>query len=663
MTGDGFPTGAQPSGEGGWWTTIGGSVDKLISGGIFNAPVFMGTERDLLPTVPIEPRELDRYITTFFEHPQFAEARATLERESAVALLGPKGCGRRTTGTVLLASLGVVPERVVLDAEDLERQLEIAAGHGYLLDLDEDADELTAKAGVWIARLVAQLRAMNSYLVVRASDDSWRSLSLGDAVHVTPLAAPGAISVFRTHLAAMTSVPVAEDWAQREQIDRCLAAAAPQEGVRMAQITAKTSTLQIPDEQKVSQVIAEYTNWKDQLAEWFRKSTGPECGYQRALLLAVAALEGAPAATVFAAADALAKIVELPRQPGGALAGPDANELVGQAEAQLKHDASIDFARPAYGNSVLDHVWSQRPQLHADMREWLIRTAVAADEGSGLAARALTGLAIRQREPDLVYVAARKWAQEDASRHELAIPELTTAALSDEIGRDVRRKLYDWAGKSNTGEATLLAVVGVCAGPLARLYPQIALTRLRNLVVRPIPNVQEELFNSLTTLVREPALYPSVVAEVARWVSEKNPRRSAGLRAFLRLATPGELGQIAILARATQRDRGLLGDLWHEALRDEGTDGVAGAAAVLASAWLDVAALGQVPWELVLDTLAGSCRSSVDVGLLAGIAFAGVGSRDSNPARWDIGTELVRRTWERDPILASPAPASTTERS
>jgi hypothetical protein len=657
MTSDGFPTGAQPGGDGGSWMTIGGNVDKLISGGTFHAPVFMGPERDVLPTVPIEPSEIHDYLATFFEHPQFADARTTLERESAIALIGQEGCGRRTTGTVLLASLGVRPKRVVLDAEDLERQLEIASGHGYLLDLDEDADELTTKAGVWIGRLVAQLREMNSCLVVRADDDSWRALGLGDAVHVTRLTAPSAISVFRSHLAAMTSIPVADDWAQREPVRGCLANAAPPEGVRMARITAKASALQIPEDQKLGLAIAEYTNWTDRLTEWFRQTTGPTHGYQRALLLAVAALEGAPAATVFAAADALGSIVELPPEPGGALAGPDAKELVGQAQAELSQDGSVSFARPAYGSSVLDHVWSQRPQLHTDLRAWLIGIPARADEGSGLAARALARLAIRQREPDLLYAGARQWAQESASRQEFAIPQLTEAALSEEIGRDVRRKLYDWARNSNTGEATLLAVAGVCAGPLARQYPQIALTRLRNLVVRPNQAVQEEVFDGLTTLARDPALYPSVVAEVARWMTEQKPRRSAGLRAFLRLATPGQAGQIAILAQASQRDSGLLGELWHEALRDEGTDGVAEAAAVLASGWLDVAAVGKVPRELVLETLAGSCRSSIDVGLLAGIAFAGVGSRDSNPARWDIGIDLVRRTWERDPILASPAPA------
>src|SRR5262245_2313374 len=116
MTGDGFSATAQPIAGDSPRTTIGGNVSRLISGGTFHGPVYMGIERDLLVAVPIDPNEVERRRMTFVEQPQFAEARMALEKESAVALLGQPGCGRRTTGTVLLAILGVVPKRVVLDA-------------------------------------------------------------------------------------------------------------------------------------------------------------------------------------------------------------------------------------------------------------------------------------------------------------------------------------------------------------------------------------------------------------------------------------------------------------------------------------------------------------------------------------------------------------------
>jgi hypothetical protein len=648
VTADGVPTETQPGAGGGTFTTIGGDVRSLISGGENYGNIFMGGERDILAAVRIEPSEVERCRATFVDHPQVAEAMAALQNKSAVALLGPPGCGRRTTGTVLLARRGIVVNRVVLDAEDLGRQLEITQGHGYLLDLDEDRDQLTLKTGVWIGRLVAQLRAVNSCLVVRAHDRSWRALGLSeDALHITHLTNPPARSVFRRHLATMTSEPVAEDWEQRELIGHHLAGATPPDGVRMAKIVAKTIATQISADQQLSRVISEYTNWKAELAAWFEKTTGPGHGYERALLLAAAALEGAPASTVFAAADGLARIVELPREPGGPLAGADASELVNQIEAELRV-RSIWFTRPAYATSVLDHVWNQRPQLHKDLREWLASVPTSGDEDTGRAARALTMLAIRQHDASLISAAARRWAEESASRRDLAATELTHAALSEEIGRDVRRQLYDWA-RTSAGEPTHLTVAAVCRGSLARQYPQIALTRLRNLVVRPSVIVQESVFESLNVLVRDRVLYSSVTSEVARWVNEEEPRRSAGLQAFLRLATPGEDGEIAILSGVGEQNLGLLANLWRAALRD---DKQASAAARLASRWLDVAARDQAPRESVIEILARSCQSSIDVGRIAYIAFAEVGSKDSDPARYDIATELVQRTWERDPIYA-----------
>lgn len=646
MTAEGVPAETQPPAGGGSWTTISGSVRSLISGGEIYGNIFMGAERDILAAVPIDQKEVERSQTTFVDHPQVAEATAALQNQSAITLLGRPGCGRRTTGTVLLARRSAVVERVVLDAEDLGRQLETTQGHGYLLDLDEDRDQLTPKTGAWIGRLVAQLRAMNSCLVVRAHERSWRALGLSnDALHAIHLTSPPALSVFRRHLAAMTSEPAAEDWEQREPICRHLAAATPPDGVRMAHIVAKTIPAQISVDQQLNQVISEYTNWAAELAAWFQKTTGPGHGYKRALLLAAAALEGAPASTVFTAADGLARIVELPREPGGPLAGADASELVRQIEAELK-DRSIRFPRPAYAASVLDHVWHQRPQLHKDLREWLAAVPASGDEDSECAAEALTMLAIRQHDASLISGAARRWAEEAASRRDLAVTELTRAALSDEIGRDVRRQLYDWA-RTSVGEPTQLTVAEVCRGPLARQYPQIALTRLRNLVLRTNVIVRESVFESLAALVRDPALYSTVTSEVARWVNEDEPRRSAGLQAFQRLATPGEDGQVAILPGVGEPNLDLLADLWRVALRDGKQ---AGAAARLASRWLDVAARDQAPREPVVEILARSCKSSIDAGRISFIAFAEVGPSDSDPARYDIATELVQRAWERDPV-------------
>ena len=58
-------------------------------------------------------------------------------------------------------------------------------------------------------------------------------------------------------------------------------------------------------------------------------------------------------------------------------------------------------------------------------------------------------------------------------------------------------------------------------------------------------------------------------------MSGQEPRRSAGLRAFLRLARPGGNGEITILSETGERDWDLLAGLWRGKLRDRQPDGVA----------------------------------------------------------------------------------------
>jgi len=645
-------------------TTIDGNADNLISGGVFHerveqiAHTYYGDQitynyyRDVLAALALDANAMRRVRDSYVKTPEFDIARAVLENESAVVLSGPPGCGRRTTGIVLLADLGITPKTVMLDPEGFDRQLEVAPGHGYLLNLDEDHDQLTAKAGAWIHDLGVRLRAINSRLIVRAREQSLRALGLNEgalrAIRVTP---PPAAAVFWSHLASMTSGPVADAWAQHQRVVSTLATATPSDGVRLARIVAETAAVTVPEEQRVDQVMAEYSNWAAELAEWFQQTAQQDGGYARALLLASAALEGAPAATVFVAADRLATLVGLSREPGGALVGPDVRELVGRINAEL-HDRSIRFPRPAYGQSVLDHVWEERPHLQSALREWLTGIPSPHDEGSGRAAQALTGLAIRQREASLVCAAAEQWARNPASRRELAVGTLTEASLSEQIGRDVRRQLYEWARSAGAAESTHLAVAAVCVGQLARAYPQIALTRLRHLAVRQNTIVQESVFEGMAGLVQDRTLRRSVLSEVHDWVGGQEPRRSAGLRAFLRLARPEENSEITILSGTDERDWDLLAGLWRGALRDHTPDGVAKAAGAVASGWLEAAVQKQALRESVLEVLARTCQSSIDMATIADFAYSRAETSGNAASRREIAAELVRRAWDRYLLMA-----------
>lgn len=594
----------------------------------------------------------------YVETPEFSGARAALQQDSAVVLIGPPGCGRRTSGVVLLAGFDITPKTIVLDPEDLDRPLDVAPRHGYLLDLDEDRERLSPRTGAWLRSLAMQVRSAGSYLVVRARDRSWRALELGEGMLKTiRLTAPAAVEVFRSHLANQAPGFIADAWVERTAIASLLDNSSPADGVRLAQIVCKSGARSIPDDQQFEDVRAAYFNWAEELRGWFLKtSSGSENGYSRALLLAAAALEEAPAATVFAAADQLAKLVDLPRAPGGALVGPDAKTLVEKIIAEL-HEGSIRFSRPAYADSVLDHVWHERPQLHAAIREWLTNVPDARDAESGRAVQSLTDLAIRQREPSLVCSAAAQWARGSAHLRELAVGSLTSAAMSERIGRDVRRQMYQWARAEGTPEEIQLAVAAVCRSPLALAYPQIALTRLRHLAVRQNPNVQDAALESLASLATDSMLSHIVLTEVAGWSALQERRRSARLRAFLRLVERDETGEIVILSRTNDSDWDLLAELWHDALRDEDSEGAIAAEAA-AAGWLDAVEQDRAEREVALAILARACRSSKDVVVLTKLAFGWAGADGASASRRDIAGSLLERALQRDPIAASDAQSS-----
>jgi len=114
-------------------TTIDGNADNLISGGVFHerveqiAHTYYGDQitynyyRDVLAALALDANEMRRVRDSYVKTPEFDIARAVLENESAVVLSGPPGCGRRTTGIVLLADLGITPKTVMLDPEGFDR--------------------------------------------------------------------------------------------------------------------------------------------------------------------------------------------------------------------------------------------------------------------------------------------------------------------------------------------------------------------------------------------------------------------------------------------------------------------------------------------------------------------------------------------------------------
>src|SRR5262249_29692943 len=157
--------------------------------------------------------------------------------------------------------------------------------------------------------------------------------------------------------------------------------------------------------------------------------------------------------------------------------------------------------------AVLTHVWQQRPQLRSVLLEWAsdlsIPGGIAVKYLSRIA-EAITRLAAGP-SGDTVLQVVIKWAETDRKTHrQLAVGVLENMTTHAAIGAAVRKSLYDWATQKRTSEALAEAIAKVCAGNLGRMYPRVALTRLRLLASRDDQHAADSVAEAVRSLASSP---------------------------------------------------------------------------------------------------------------------------------------------------------------
>jgi hypothetical protein len=453
--------------------------------------------------------------------------------------------------------------------------------------------------------------------------------------------------VFRLALAGPRARAAVDGWSREPRITECLAGAAPADAFRLASLVIDVVAGNHGGDD-VTEVLAAYGDWEEDLRKWDQAAGEEEdAADRRATLLAVAALETAPAEVIFQAARRLMSVAGLDRPEGSGLAGPGVEEKLGQVGAVVDPRSGVTFNRTDYARAVLDRVWTDRPHLRPTLTGWLtsVHEDVPAADGER-AATALLELAERHGAADPVFRLATGWAAK--GRGAQAAPILSTAALSLTIGRATRRRLYEWATTPSAATDLQLLVVHVCAGELAVSYPGISLTRLRHLANRDVPEVRRAVVDAVHGLAAGDRMDFQLEREVSRWVSAGEPARAlTGLQAFLALARlRAPAGRVLILSRALGRDgTDILSECWREAFRDGRTRHEADAAA---ATWLDAALHGQEPRDLVVRVLTGACRKSADAALMAPMIVewhrrdAGPGAPDRSQVQAELFEALFR---------------------
>lgn len=641
-------TAAEPSRT---YVSYGQQVNVERAGGIV---VIEQRVRETVQAHALTQKETDHLRAIYVPTRAGASAVEVLRTSSAVALVGPPGCGRRITGVAAITDLRATPHPVYLDPDDVRRELPADPGCGYLVDIDDQAVRDIPALRDLIVGYGERLAAASAYLVVTATPEAWNMLEVQTGMSAVTVRPPDSVDIFRSHLEYIRPGEAGR-WGADPEIMTILDGASPADAARLAEL-ADASLSSATGDDAIHQTIAAHKNWTTELAKWFRSN---QEGYPRALLIAAAALSGADAATVLDAADQLIETVKLPHPPGGGLVGDDVTTLLGQIGAILTQDGRVLLPRPAYAASVLDHVWHDRPHLRADLRRWLVGLPGSSRTPEAIyAGYSLVDLAVRQGNASLITHAIGAWAEQRECRA-LAATALTEAAVSDSIGRTVRRTMYVWASRAGTTQSLQLTVADVCGGPFGRSFPRNALTRLRHLAVNGGAEVHARVAASLQALSVEPAVRDFTLREIVRWTADASQARIPGISAFIALGADNYADLIPRTLEDSARTE-LLADGLRAALRDP--DRVLQAWEVC-RAWLEAAAQGELAVDVVTEVIAGTCQDSYDIGLLTPVIWRWAQASDV-PAtfpREEIATQLLRKTADRDP-LAPSVPATTVYR-
>ncbi|MFI6899701.1 hypothetical protein ACIBKY_00500 [Nonomuraea sp. NPDC050394] len=595
----------------------------------------------LIPSRRLGPEEISRMRAIYVPRGDILSRAVAAARETGlVVLCANPGNGRRITAVNVAAALELTPEWLVIDEEDVHASLHCKKRRTYLLNLQESAPEVLPALGRELAGYVARLREAGSCLVVVATEHELGTLDLAVHPEIVKLRASDPREVFLAHLARRRSREESQAWAADDQINRILADASPQDAVRLTEHVHESGN-RVPQE-GVQEVLAAYYNWEKELESWFTITQATEQGYRRALLLSVAAMEGSSVTKVFAAADMLCAAVGIPYLPGRGLIGPGVDTHLQDVDAKYVN-GQVKFTRPRYGVAVLDHVWEDRPFFKDHLTDWL--RELRDDQPSTILLR----LAMRHGLPDLVLETVQQWSRQDPER---AVRMLTIAAMSDELGRAIRSRMYAWARNGNQ-ESLHLVVAAVCGGPLADAFDRIAFTRLKHLAGRDSEQVEAAVIDALAKLVTRPRLRVPTAVEIVKWAESAGRARRTGLRAFVKLAALcSPEGRLVLMPYSTREETLIdtLADGWRATLRDHES---ADTAKKVAVAWLEEAVRGDTDGEVICQILAKAVRSSMDVGVLAPLIWHWARTApDDGVDRESLCIALMRRIGEADRLTS-----------
>ncbi|MEU7778886.1 hypothetical protein [Micromonospora parva] len=473
-----------------------------------------------------------------------AGAAALLARSPFVVVVGEHGSGVGTAAEALLkesSEQGRRLERIRIDEEQTGRftgaDLPAERGVIYLLRLPRQSSLIGPHVAEEIRGHAVALSELDAHLLVTTTPEVWRAAGGFGGPHVLEATPPSGAEVLRHHpvnkavdVDAVLAHPKVADL-----LDRASVADAARFAWILEDVLGARADISV--DQLVTDALGAYRGWREVLGSWFDdKQNGLR---ERLFLTAAAMLEGRPAHQILDVLDELGKKVSgLPGYRAEGLAAAGLHALKEAVDADIE-DGLLRFRKPGYAEATLSFLFGDREtRFRTGLWNWAVGLAVggsrqeAQDLGNRVA-EMMVKIVLRHHDPAPLYE-LKRWADEE-HLHDVVIRALTAAAISEEVGPQVRAQLYDWASTDSTDAKLQRVIARVCAGDMAELYPRISLTRLMHLAGRRDHAVREEVVTAVENLWKRPQLRDRTLRAVTNWLGDPS-RRDTAWRIVCRLA-------------------------------------------------------------------------------------------------------------------------------
>ena len=508
------------------------------------------------PRTVVTSRRLEDLRARYVAPPGYdeEEQRQGLDEYGVLVLTGPAGVGRRTAAQLTLIPQGwerktdlrevqvEADPRPVLDAG------EVQSGERLMVDLT--GPTTVAELRRDLLTLTSQVQAAGAWLVLLMERDDVRDLPDDLRERTVDLRRPDGATVLYEHLRQYRLLPAT---ARPEGKGDPAAGSSVRFSTAVTDWLAQASMSEIENLARRAVEERRAVRGQGELGEWLDRALGrghpevprvlDEAGSRgRAVLLAVAFLEGARIDSHSAAVERLLPIVRTPEETIPPLERVRFTAQLTKAGATIDEDRRVRFSSPGYGHALRSAFWDAYPHLQAEFAAWIDTCAtdpeLSPTDRDAVAER-WAAQALRTHRLRELLERVYRWSSEHGPQAAL----LLSSALSDvHHGAATRQQVYVWARNRSLPAKVAYVLVAVCEEVLADTHPDQALVRLHHLADNAEPDAAEAARSALSRLADDPAMYRRLLRRVSNKLAGPDRRdREIDRILFWELTSPARL--------------------------------------------------------------------------------------------------------------------------